>query len=112
MLMADCKWYDDGICQLKSKENAIIECETTEQLCYEPSEIHLIHFLCDRQACEHCSYETTGCEHTSDVFHAVNFKEMNGDFWEQTETEKICEYTALKLADIKRRKGLNGKTFD
>lgn len=30
MLMAECKWYDDGICQLKSVESHIVYCDEKE----------------------------------------------------------------------------------
>ena len=37
-------------------------------------------YLCDKKACEVCSNpdgDYKGCNHTLDVFHAVNFKTIN-----------------------------------
>jgi len=38
-----------------------------------------IFYLCDRKACERCSYD---CHYTSDINHAVNFKKVYEDYWE------------------------------
>lgn len=42
-------------------------------------------YLCDRRACENCSYPR--CKHTSDVTHALNFECMFGAYIEKCEEE-------------------------
>lgn len=42
-------------------------------------------YLCDRRACEKCSYPD--CQHTTDVYHARNFERIDDIFVEGTVEE-------------------------
>lgn len=53
-------------------------------------------YLCDRKACEVCSNpdgDYKGCNHTLDVFHAVNFKTINKTL--VIEEPKVKVFTSL-----------------
>lgn len=39
----------------------------------DPTEVQIA-YICDRQQCGNCSYPL--CSHTTDITHAVNFKNM------------------------------------
>ena len=47
-----------------------------------PSAENKVVYLCDRQACENCSYPV--CQHTLDISHAANFEEIGeGEYMEK-----------------------------
>ena len=39
-------------------------------------------YICDRRKCSNCSME---CTHTTDIEHAVNFKNIDGYYMEESE---------------------------
>ena len=41
-----------------------------------------IRYICDRRKCNNCSME---CAHTTDIEHAVNFKNIDGYYTEESE---------------------------
>lgn len=48
----------------------------------EPIKPDTVLYLCDRKACDNCSYPL--CNHTTDISHAVNFeKNLGGGYWEK-----------------------------
>jgi hypothetical protein len=48
----------------------------------EPIKPDTVLYLCDRKACDNCSYSL--CNHTTDISHAFNFeKGLGGGYWEK-----------------------------
>lgn len=48
----------------------------------EPIKPDTVLYLCDRKACDNCSYPL--CNHTTDISHAFNFeKNLGGGYWEK-----------------------------
>lgn len=53
-----------------------IECDLMEK-----NERRIL-YICDRRKCNNCSME---CTHTTDIEHAVNFKNIDGYYTEESE---------------------------
>lgn len=53
-----------------------IECDLMEK-----NERRIL-YICDRRKCNNCSME---CRHTTDIEHAVNFKNIDGYYTEESE---------------------------
>lgn len=68
-------------------------------------------YKCDHHACESCNCD--GCEYTSDITHAVNFKKVGEDFVEDSSTND--KYKVLSLKDYCAKIGVecvNEDLFD
>jgi len=67
-------------------------------------------YLCDRKACEQCNPE---CQHTKDIYHAINFEKYEGGgYWEKEakpllvlKTDRLLKKDIVDLIrnDIKRQ---------
>ena len=51
-------------------------------MCGEENASMKIAYICDRKKCKNCS---DICNHTTDINHAVNFKEEAADVWMELE---------------------------
>lgn len=61
-----------------------IECDLMEKNecdLMEKNERRIL-YICDRRKCNNCSME---CTHTTDIEHAVNFKNIDGYYTEESE---------------------------
>lgn len=72
------KGFEDGV------EDALVSGSANtvrKALGLEPVTKPEVLYLCDRRACSCCNSE---CTHTSDITHAADFYNENGDFWQKT----------------------------
>lgn len=71
------------------KARAMLQAQTDDKIVLLPMSYSLAHpkalFECDRRACETCSME---CHLTSDISHAVNFRQTVGGIFEEKRGDK------------------------
>lgn len=48
----------------------------------------MITYICDGKKCEHCSSE---CTHTTDINHAVNFRKVADDTYEEVDSRNTID---------------------
>lgn len=56
-----------------------------------------IAYLCDKKQCANC---TGDCEHTLNIKHAINFKEMGGVYFEQDNVQHELKKCTDSLNDL------------
>lgn len=64
------EWLSKVICLA---EKSLEEQEAAPKIIYK----------CDKLKCKKCSVFTSGCEHTTDITHAINFENKSGTYVEK-----------------------------
>lgn len=61
----------------------------------------MIFYLCNGKACKNCRGHNPDCRHTMKVEHAVNFKRVGNDFWEELDKEdKLKNGTLIDIETV------------